>query len=185
MQTTNLKTNYRNEIKAKLKSALGKKNILEVPKLEKIVLNTSFGKISPDEKTRERIENSIAKITGQKPIITKAKKAIAAFKLQKGQPVGAKVTLRGNRMYDFFEKVVRIVLPRLRDFRGASTKSLDGRGNYTIAFREITIFPEIEYARTEKPIGLEVTIQTNAKNDEEAKLLLSELGMPFQREKAD
>jgi len=174
-----LKEKYRGRIQKDLKLALGKKNVLEVPALEKIVLNTSFGKIEGGEKVKEQVAESLAKISGQKPVFTTAKKAIAGFKIRKGQIIGAKVTLRRDRMYHFFEKLVRIVLPRLRDFRGVSENFFDDQGNYTLGFREIGVFPEVEYVREEKPIGIEVTIRTTAKNKEEAKTLLAELGMPF------
>lgn len=179
MQTGNLKEKYKNEISAKLKETLDKKNIYEVPALQKIVINTGFGRLNPDDKARQQIAENLAKITGQKPIFTTAKQAIAAFKIRKKQVIGAKITLRGDKMYHFFEKLVRVVLPRLRDFRGVNEKAFDNRGNYTIGFSEINIFPEIEYRAGEKPVGLEITINTTAQNDEEAKMLLTALGMPF------
>ena len=179
MQTGNLKERYFKEVRNNLKRSLNKKNIYEVPALEKIVINTSFGKLSPDGKLIDDILGKLATITGQKPILTQAKKAIAGFKIRKGQKIGAKVTLRGEKMYHFFEKLVSVALPRLRDFRGVSEKSFDGRGNYTLGFFEINIFPEVEYTRADKPIGLEITICTNAQTNEEAKTILEELGMPF------
>lgn len=181
-KSVELKTKYSKEIVHELKQTLGKKNIHEVPRLEKIVVNVGFGKSTPDQKQKEQIESRLAAITGQKPIWTLARKAIAGFKIRKGQIIGAKVTLRRKRMYNFFEKLVYIVLPRLRDFRGMSLKSFDGRGNYTIGFQEVTVFPEVEYSRGEKTFGLEVVICTTAKNDEDAKTLLAELGMPFKEE---
>lgn len=179
MQTGNLRKRYTTEIRNKLKSSLGKRNIYEVPKLTKIVINTSFGKMSPDKSARERIANNLEAITGQKPVYTSAKKAIAGFKIRKGQTIGAKVTLRGEKMYHFFEKLVSIVIPRLRDFRGMNEGSFDGKGNYSIGLSEINIFPEIEFARGEKSIGLEVVICTSAKNAQEVRELLSTLGMAF------
>ncbi len=179
MQPGNLKEKYLKEIKGSLKKSLDKKNIYEVPALEKIVINTGFGKLSPDSKTIDAILGKLAAITGQKPIITQAKKAIAGFKIRKGQKIGAKVTLRGEKMYHFFEKLVSIALPRLRDFRGVSEKSFDGGGNYTLGFYEMNVFPEVEYTRADKPIGLEITIRTTAKTDEGARSLLEGLGMPF------
>jgi len=179
MQTANLKEKYSKETRVSLKKSLGKKNIYEVPALTKIVINTSFGKLSPDQKTREQISNNLAKIAGQKPLFTSAKKAIAGFKTRKGQVIGAKVTLRGEKMFHFFEKLVSIVLPRLRDFRGVSGNSFDKKGNYTIGFREINNFPEVEYSKSERAIGLEATICTNAKTTQEARALLAELGVPF------
>jgi large subunit ribosomal protein L5 len=175
----NLRTRYLEEILPKLKESLRKKNVYQVPRIYKIVVNTGFGKQSPDQKQREQIVSRLAIVTGQKPLLTTAKKAIAGFKTRKGQIIGVKSTLRGPKMYHFFEKLVSIVLPRLRDFRGMSEGSFDGKGNYTIGFREMNVFPEVEYARGEKPLGLEVVICTTAKDDQEARSLLSELGVPF------
>ena len=184
MQTTNLRERYLTEIRYKLKDLLGKKNIYEVPSLEKIVVNTGFGRIAPDEKTREQIASDLAKMTGQKAISRPAKKAIAGFKIRKGQIIGAKVTIRGAKMYHFFEKLVSIVLPRLRDFRGISENSFDERGNYTLGFKEANVFPEVEYSRSDRPTGLEITIVTSANTTEEAWALLKELGLPFRHRKA-
>ena len=181
MQTGNLRDKYLKELRNRLKDSMDKKNIYEAPMMEKVVINTSFGKLSPDAKMKEQILNKLSQVAGQKPILTKAKKAIAGFKIREGQDIGAKVTLRGEKMFHFFEKLVSIVLPRLRDFRGVSESSLDGKGNFTLGFSEINLFPEVEYTRSEKPIGLEITIRTSAKTDEEAKALLSELGMPFRK----
>ena len=181
MQAGNLRDKYLKELRNRLKDSMGKKNIYEVPMMEKVVINTSFGKLSPDAKMKEQILNKLSQVAGQKPVLTKAKKAIAGFKIREGQDIGAKVTLRGEKMFHFFEKLVSIVLPRLRDFRGVSESSLDGKGNFTLGFSEINLFPEVEYTRSEKPIGLEITIRTSAKTDEEAKALLSELGMPFRK----
>jgi len=183
MQTTNLKEKFLKETRYKLKNLLGKKNIYEVPSLEKIVINTGFGRLAPDEKTREIIAADLAKITGQKPIFTAAKAAIAGFKIRKGQIIGAKVTIRGAKMDHFFEKLVSIVLPRLRDFRGVSEDSFDPRGNYTLGFREANVFPEVDYGRADKPIGLEITVCTTAQTSKEARALLTELGMPFKVQK--
>ena len=179
MQTANLKKAYLTKTRANLMKELSKKNIYEVPTLNKIILNTGFGKLAPNEKTREQIVESLAKISGQRPVLTKAKKAIAGFKIRKGQVIGTKVTLRGERMYHFLEKLFSIVLPRLRDFRGVKDTAFDKKGNYTLGFREISVFPEIEYVKEETPIGLEVTIQTKARSLDEAKSLLREFGMPF------
>lgn len=179
MQTGSLKEKYFKEIRGKLMKSLEKGNIFEVPKLEKIVINTSFGRMSPDQKTKEQIAVSLATITGQKPIFTKAKKAIAGFKIREGQVIGAKVTLRNEKMYNFFKKLVSIVFPRLRDFRGVSTQSFDKSGNYSVGFSELSIFPEIDYVKGQKTVGLEVTIATSALNKEDAKKLLEELGMAF------
>lgn len=179
MQTGNLKQKYTKEIRNQLKSSLGKGNIYEVPKLTKIVVNTGFGKMSPDKSSRESISKNLMAITGQKPVFTTAKKAIAGFKTRKGQIIGAKITLRGDRMYHFYEKLVNIVIPRLRDFRGMSEESFDGKGNYSIGFSEITLFPEIEYTRGEKVFGLQVVICSDAENKGETKELLAGLGMAF------
>lgn len=179
MQTGNLKQKYTKEIRDQLKSSLGKGNIYEVPKLTKIVVNTGFGKMSPDKSSREKISDNLMAITGQKPVFTTAKKAIAGFKTRKGQIIGAKITLHGDRMFHFYEKLVNIVIPRLRDFRGMSEEAFDGKGNYSIGFSEISLFPEIEYTRGEKVFGLQVVICTDAKNKEETKELLASLGMAF------
>lgn len=181
MQTGNLKETYTKEIRGNLKDLLDKENIYDVPRMGKIVINTSFGKISPDGKMKELILNKLSQITGQRPVLTKAKKAIAGFKIREGQEIGAKVTLRGEKMYHFFEKLVSIALPRLRDFRGVSESSFDGKGNFTFGFSEINLFPEVEYSRSDKPIGLEITIATTARTNDEAKALLSKLGMPFSK----
>ena len=179
MQTGNLKQKYTKEIRNQLKSSLDKGNIYEVPRLTKIVVNTGFGKMSPDKNAREKINKNLMVITGQRPIFTTAKKAIAGFKTRKGQIIGAKITLRGERMYHFYEKLVNIVIPRLRDFRGMSEEAFDGKGNYSIGFREINLFPEIEYSRGEKAFGLQMVICTDAKNKEETMKLLASLGMVF------
>lgn|SRR4030042_3544633 len=179
MQTGNLKEKYLKEIRNKLKKELGKKNIYEVPGLVKIVINVGFGKISADSKVKDLISENLKKISGQKPVFTVAKKAIAGFKIRKGQTIGAKVTLRGDKMYHFYKKLVSIVFPRLRDFRGVKEKSFDNKGSFTLGFAEINVFPEIEYNRMDKATGLEVTICTSAKSKDEAKALLLDLGMPF------
>ena len=174
-----LKETYEKEIVEKMISEYGYKNRLSVPKLEKVVLNTGFGKAGSDQKIIEMAKIDLNKITGQKPSLRAAKVAIASFKIRKGQIIGAKVTLRGKRMWDFVEKLVRIVLPRVRDFRGISEKSFDQNGNYTLGFREKTVFPEIDYSKKEAQSGLEVTITTTAKTPKEAKSLLENLGFPF------
>ncbi|MEX0622205.1 MAG: 50S ribosomal protein L5 [Candidatus Woykebacteria bacterium] len=179
MQEGNLKERYFKTIRNGLKNSSREGNIYEVPKLTKIVVNTSFGRLSPDQKTKEQIVDNLAKITGQKPVFTIARAAIAGFKIRKGQVIGAKVTLRGEKMYHFFEKLVSVVIPRLRDFRGMSDKSFDGKGNYTVGFQEMNLFPEVEYSRSEKGIGLEITICTSAKGPKDTKKLLTEFGMAF------
>lgn len=167
--------------KDKIAKELGLYNIMAAPLIEKIVVNVGFGAISGDKKAQEVVFGNLAKITGQKPVATKARKAIASFKIREGQVIGAKVTLRGDKMYDFFKRLVTIVLPRVRDFRGVSDESFDGKGNYTLGFREVNVFPEIEFTKGEKQFGLEVTIQTSAKTDDDAKKLLEILGLPFKK----
>lgn len=172
---------YENKVKADLGKNFSISNTFALPKIEKVVLNVGFGKVGADDKVREQIIEDLYKITGQKPAIRKAKKAIAAFKLRAGQPVGAQVTLRKKKMYDFLDKFTAVVLPRVRDFRGVSEKSFDGRGNYSIGFREINVFPEIEYTKSEKQNGVEITIATTAKKDDQAKELLEGIGIPFRK----
>ncbi len=157
------------------------KNINEVPYLEKIVINIGVGDATQDKKRLEEAVEELALISGQKPVITKAKKSIATFKLREGEPIGCKVTLRGKRMYEFFDKLVSISLPRVRDFRGVNKNAFDGRGNYTLGVKEQTIFPEIEFDKIGKIRGMDVVVVTTAKSDEEAYMLLKELGMPFNR----
>ncbi len=154
---------------------------MEVPRLQKIVVNVGLGEALQDVKALDAAARDIATITGQKPIITRARKSIAGFKLREGNPIGVKVTLRGNRMYDFLDRMCNIALPRRRDFRGVSPDSFDGRGNYSLGFREQLVWPEIDYDSIDKIRGMEVTIVTTAKNDEEARRLLQLLGMPFGR----
>jgi large subunit ribosomal protein L5 len=155
------------------------KNIMQVPKLEKIVVNTGVGEAIQNIKSLDSAAQDIAIITGQKPIVTKARKSIASFKLREGMSIGCMVTLRGTRMYEFFHKLVFIVLPRVRDFKGVSAKSFDGRGNYTLGLREQIIFPEIDYDKIDKVRGMNITITTTAKTDEEGFELLKLMGMPF------
>jgi len=176
-----LQEKYIAEVVPQLKDRLGCENIMQVPKLEKIVLSIGLGEATQNPKVLEAAERDLAIIAGQKPVITRAKKSISAFKLRTGMPIGLKVTLRGKRMYDFFDKLVNIVLPRFRDFRGVSPDSFDGRGNYNLGIKEQIVFPEIEYDKVDKIRGLEVTICTTAGNDHEARLLLELLGMPFRR----
>ena len=175
-----LKDKYRNEVAAALQQKFGYKNVNENPKLEKIVINMGLGECKDNAKAMEQAVSELETIAGQKACITKAKKSIANFKLREGMNVGAKVTLRGDRMYEFTDKLVNIVLPRVRDFRGVSAKAFDGRGNYALGVREQLIFPEIEYDKVEKVRGMEMIFVTTAKTDEEAKELLAQLGMPFQ-----
>ena len=175
-----LKEKYRAEVAPALKQHFQYKNVMEIPRLEKIVINMGLGDCKDNAKALEVAVAELATISGQKPLVTKAKKSIANFKLRAGMNVGAKVTLRGDRMYEFADKLVSIVLPRVRDFRGVSTKAFDGRGNYSLGVREQLIFPEIEYDKVEKIRGMEMIFVTTAKTDEEARELLRLLGMPFQ-----
>lgn len=174
-----LKERYRQEIIPQMMKRFDYKNVMQVPRLEKIVINMGVGEAIQNPKALEAAVNDLAQITGQRPVITKARKSIAAFKLRSGMKIGCKVTLRGERMYDFFEKLVNVVLPRVRDFRGVSPRAFDGRGNYTLGLREQVIFPEIDYDKIDKIRGMDITIVTTAKNDEEARELLRQMGMPF------
>ncbi|MCI9087298.1 MAG: 50S ribosomal protein L5 [Clostridia bacterium] len=175
-----LREQYQKEIIPAMMKKFNYKSVMEVPKLEKIVINIGLGDIKDNPKSLENAVNDLTIITGQKPIITKAKKAIAAFKLREGVNVGCKVTLRSGKMYDFAYKLFSTALPRVRDFRGVSANSFDGRGNYSMGIKEQLIFPEIEYDKIDKIRGMDIIFVTTAKNDEEAKELLSLLGMPFQ-----
>jgi len=175
-----LKDKYRAEVAPALKEHFQYKNVMEIPRLEKIVINMGLGDCKDNAKALEQAVGELETIAGQKALVTKAKKSIANFKLRAGMNVGAKVTLRGDRMYEFADKLVSIVLPRVRDFRGVSTKAFDGRGNYSLGVREQLIFPEIEYDKVEKIRGMEMIFVTTAKTDEEARELLRLLGMPFQ-----
>lgn len=170
---------YKQEIIPKMMDKYAYKSIMQVPKLEKIVINIGVGEAIQNPKALDGAVNDLMLISGQKPIITKAKKSIAGFKLREGMPIGCKVTLRGERMYDFLNRLVNIVLPRVRDFRGISPQAFDGRGNYSLGIKEQTIFPEIEYDKIDKIRGLEIIIVTSAKTDEEARELLKSMGMPF------
>jgi len=176
---TRLKEKYLAEAVPALKQKFGYKNPMQVPKLEKIVINMGLGDCKDNAKALESAVEELSQIAGQKPLVTKAKKSIANFKLREGMNVGAKVTLRGERMEQFFDKLVSIALPRVRDFRGVSAKAFDGRGNYALGVREQLIFPEINYDKVEKIRGMEMIIVTSARTDEEARELLSLLGMPF------
>jgi len=171
--------NYEKEIKPALVRKFRYKNVMEVPRLEKIVLNMGLGEAIQNIKVLDAAANDLTLIAGQKPVITKARKSIAAFKLRENMPIGCTVTLRRERMYEFFQKLVTIVLPRVRDFKGVPSKSFDGRGNYTIGLREQIIFPEIDYDKIDKARGMNISITTTAKTDEEAHELLRLMGMPF------
>lgn len=174
-----LKNRYASEIVPALMKEKGYRNVNEVPKLEKIVLNMRLGDIKDNSKSIQISTAELEAICGQKAVVAKAKKSVANFKLREGQPIGLKVTLRGERMYEFFDKLVSIALPRVRDFRGISGKSFDGRGNYALGIKEQIIFPEISYEQVEKVRGFDVCVVTTAKTDDEAKTLLAKLGMPF------
>ncbi|MBV8053379.1 MAG: 50S ribosomal protein L5 [Acidobacteriaceae bacterium] len=178
-ETPRLKQRFRKEIAPTLMKEFELKNPMAVPHLHKIVVNMGVGEATQNAKVLDPAVNELAQITGQKPVVTRAKKSIAAFKVRAGQPIGAMVTLRGDRMYEFFDRLVNIVLPRVRDFRGVSTKSFDGRGNYTLGLHDQLIFPEIDYARVDKLKGMNVTIVTTAGSDDQARSLLRHLGMPF------
>ena len=174
-----LKDRYVKEVVPALKKEYSYKNVMAVPKLQKIVLNMGMGEAIQNAKLLDSASDELSLITGQKPIITRAKKSIASFKLRKGMAIGCSVTLRGERMYEFFDRLVNIALPRVRDFRGLSTKSFDGRGNYTLGLRDQLIFPEIDYAKVSKLKGMNVCLVTTAGSDDEARTLLRLLGLPF------
>jgi large subunit ribosomal protein L5 len=176
-----LRTRFEKEVAVSLAKELDLKNPMAVPRLHKIVVNMGVGEATQNAKLMDPASNELGQITGQKPVITKAKKSIAAFKVREGMPIGAMVTLRGDRMYEFFDRLVTIVLPRVRDFRGVSTKSFDGRGNYTLGLRDQLIFPEIDYSKVEKLKGMNITIVTTAKDDNSARALLKAFGMPFRQ----
>ena len=174
-----LKERYLEEIRPQLREEFKYGNDLEVPKIEKIVVNIGVGEAIANNRALDAAIGDLTTITGQKPVVTRAKKSIAAFRLRAGMPIGAMVTLRGDKMYEFMDRLVNIALPRVRDFRGISPKSFDGRGNYTLGLREQLIFPEIDYDKIDKTRGMEVSIVTSAKSDEEGRRLLGLLGMPF------
>ena len=175
-----LKKRYRETIQPKLLKDLSLKNIHEVPKVLKVTVNRGLGEAAANAKSLEASVNELAQITGQKVMVTRAKKAIAGFKIRQGMPIGCAVTLRGDRMYAFLERLINLALPRIRDFRGVSPKSFDGRGNYTLGVREQIIFPEISFDKIDAIRGMDITIVTTARSDEEGRALLREMGMPFQ-----
>lgn len=174
-----LKSRYENKIVAKLMEQFNYKNIHQVPKVVKVTVNRGLGDASQNAKALESSIQEIALITGQKPVVTRAKKAIAGFKIRQGMPIGVMVTLRSDRMYAFLDRLINLALPRIRDFRGISPKSFDGRGNYNLGLREQLIFPEIEYDRIDQIRGMDISIVTTANTDEEGRALLKEMGMPF------
>jgi len=177
-----LKTKYQEEVVPALQKQFNYRNPMQVPRLEKIVINMGVGEAVQNPKALDAAVGDIAAITGQRPVITRAKKSIASFKIRTGMPIGCKVTLRGDRMWDFLEKLIYIALPRVRDFRGISPDAFDGRGNYTLGLREQIIFPEIEFDKVDKVRGMEITIVTTAPDDDQARALLRLLGMPFRKE---
>jgi large subunit ribosomal protein L5 len=176
-----LKTHYEKTVIPTLKQEFGYTNVMAVPKVAKISINIGLGEATQNSKLMDGAVAELGQITGQKPVITKAKKSIAAFKLREGMSIGCAVTLRGDRMYEFLDRLMNVALPRVRDFRGVPTKSFDGRGNYTLGLKEQLIFPEIDYAKVEKVKGMNVTIATTAKSDAEALSLLKHMGMPFRK----
>jgi large subunit ribosomal protein L5 len=181
MADLRLKEKYKTQVAPQLKTKFGYKNVHQIPKLEKVVINMSVGDAISNSKALDVAIQELTTISGQKPVITKAKKSIAAFKLREGMNIGGKVTLRGERMYVFLDKLFNIVLPRIRDFRGLSRKSFDGRGNYNMGLREQLVFPEINFDKVDKARGMDIVIVTTAKNDEEATAFLESMGLPLQK----
>ena len=176
-----LKTKYNDEVKKELQDKFGYKNVMEIPKFEKIVVNMGVGEAATDSKAIDGAVRDLRAITGQQPMVTRARKSIANFRLRAGMPIGAKVTLRGDRMWEFFDRLTAIAIPRIRDFRGISAKSFDGRGNFSMGVTEQLIFPEIEFDSVDHTRGIDITIVTTAKSDEEAKFLLDCFGFPFKK----
>lgn len=181
VQTKDLKKKYQEDVVPVLMEEFSYRNVYQVPKLEKIVINMGVGECSHNTKLVETFVSQLSKIAGQKPVVTKAKKSIASYKLREGMPVGFKVTLRGQRMYDFLQKLNCVVFPRIRDFRGVSSKSFDGRGNYTFGLKEQALFPEIGYEEIDMIAGMDISVVTTAQNDQEARALLTKLGVPFKK----
>lgn len=177
--TSGLQKRYTNEVLPALQKEFGYDNVMQVPALHKVVINIGMGEAIQNAKAMENAVRDLADITGQRPVVTKAKRSVATFKLREGMSIGCMVTLRGRRMYDFLDKLINVALPRLRDFQGVSADSFDGRGNYTLGIREQLVFPEINYDRIDKVRGMEITIVTTARTDEEGRRLLRLLGMPF------
>ena len=175
----NLKDKYTKEIAPSLKAKLGYKSVMEVPRLKKITINMGVGEASKDKGVLENAVRDLESIAGQKPIITKARKAVSSFKIREQYPIGCKVTLRGNKMYDFFERLINLAIPREKDFRGLNPKSFDGQGNYNLGIKEQIIFPEIDYDKVDKLRGMDIAITTSAKSDSDAQQLLAEFNFPF------
>lgn len=176
-----LKELYKKEVTAKLQEKLGLKNAMEIPRITKVTLNMGVGEALSDKKLLENAVADLTKLSGQKPVVTKARKSIAGFKVRDGWPIGCKVTLRSDRMWDFLDRLVDVAIPRIRDFRGLNPKSFDGKGNYSMGVREQIIFPEIDYDKVDKVRGLDITITTSARNNDEGRALLEELGFPFKK----
>ena len=172
---------YRDQVVNELKNKFGYKSVMQVPRIEKITLNMGVGEALTDKKLLDNAVADLAAISGKKPLVTKARKSVAGFKIRQGYPIGCKVTLRGERMWEFFERLITIAVPRIRDFRGLSAKSFDGRGNYSMGVREQIIFPEIDYDKVDRVRGLDITITTTAKNDEEGQALLAAFNFPFRK----
>ena len=181
-ETARMRDRYYKDVRPALMKELGIENPMAAPKLEKIVVNMGVGEATQNAKVIDPAVSEVSTITGQKPVVTKARKSIAAFKVREGMPIGVMVTLRGDRMYEFFDRLVNIALPRVRDFRGVPTKSFDGRGNYTLGVRDQLIFPEIDYSKVEKMKGMNITIVTSAGSDDQARALLKHMGMPFRQQ---
>jgi large subunit ribosomal protein L5 len=174
-----MREKYEKEVVPGLKSRFGYKNVMQIPRIEKVVINMGVGEATQDAKAIDAAVNDLTQISGQKPVVTRAKKSVAAFKLREGMPIGCKVTLRGERMYEFLDKLLNVSLPRIRDFRGVSPKAFDGRGNYTLGIRDQLIFPEINYDKVDKIRGMDIIIVTTSKTDEESYELLKLMGMPY------
>jgi large subunit ribosomal protein L5 len=179
-----LKDKYQNDVVPALRKEFGYKNVMAVPKIEKVVVNMGLGEATSNVKIVDTGSDELARITGQKPVTRRSKKSIAAFKVRKGQPVGTSVTLRGERMWEFLDRLMSIALPRVRDFKGVSPRGFDGRGNYTLGLRDQLLFPEIDYMKVDKARGMNVSVVTTAKTDEEARKLLQFIGMPFRQQQA-
>ncbi|MGH9154005.1 MAG: 50S ribosomal protein L5 [Acidimicrobiales bacterium] len=180
-----LKQRYNERVRAELKESLGLGNVMEVPRFEKVVINMGVGKATQQQSLIEGAVRDLTIITGQKPLVTKAKRSIAAFKLREGNPIGAKVTLRGDRMWEFLDRLISLAIPRIRDFRGLPANSFDGWGNYTFGVTEQLIFPEIDYDKVDAPRGMDITVVTSARTDDEGRALLAAFGFPFKREDQD
>ena len=176
-----LKAKYENEAIASLKKEFGYTNVMAIPKIQKVVINMGLGEATANAKIIDTGADELARVTGQKPVVRRARKSIAQFKLRQGQAVGTSVTLRGERMWEFLDRLVSIALPRVRDFKGVSPKGFDGRGNYTLGLRDQLLFPEIDYMKVDKARGMNVSVVTTAKTDEEARMLLKSIGMPFRQ----